>query len=137
MPTNVSPKTASTLAKIFGLLGQPNRIYILLVIAREEACVCHIEAVLGVRQATISQHLMILRDAGLVITHRDGRNIFYRLANPELFDAICQVAAATGIADQDLDRLSRKPVPNCPCPYCNPGMDPNLTCNKIRSISKP
>jgi DNA-binding transcriptional ArsR family regulator len=117
-------------------LGQPNRLYILLVIARDDACVCHIEAVLGVRQATISQHLMALRDAGLVTPHRDGRNIFYRLANPDLFDAICQVAATAGIATGELLRLSGKPVLGCPCPHCNPTMDPDLTCKKTRSGSK-
>ncbi len=130
--TNISSNSPSSLAGIFGLLGQPNRIHILLAIAREEVCVCHIEAILGVRQATISQHLMILRDAGLVTTHRDGRHIFYRLANPDLYDALCQVAAAAGIASAELARLSGRPVPGCPCPRCNPELDPQLICRKIR-----
>jgi DNA-binding transcriptional ArsR family regulator len=136
MPANISPGATTSLAEFFRLLGQPVRIQILLIIGREEACVCHIEAVLGIRQAAISQHLMVLRDAGLVTTHREGRNIFYRLATPELCDSIYQVAALAGIATGELARLSIKPVPGCPCPHCNPGMDPELTCQKIRTTAK-
>jgi hypothetical protein len=87
---------------------------------------------LGIRQAVISQHLMILRDAGLVATNRDGRNIFYRLAKPGLFEAICQVAAVAGISTDDLVQFSRRPLPDCPCPRCNPGVDPQMTCQKIK-----
>lgn len=133
---NILSNESSALAEVFRLLGQPIRIQILLIIGREEACVCHIEALLNIRQATISQHLMVLRDAGLVSTNRDGRNIFYRLATPELFDIIYQVAAATGIATGELARLAIKPAPGCPCPRCNPEMDPELTCKKIRLVAQ-
>ena len=133
MPVNISTETSASLAETFRLLGQPVRIQILLTIAREEACVCHIEAALGIRQAVISQHLMVLRDAGLVEANRDGRNIFYRLAKPGLFEAICQVATVAGVSVEDLAQFSRRPLPNCPCPRCNPGMDPQLTCQKIKS----
>ncbi|HEX7393878.1 MAG TPA: metalloregulator ArsR/SmtB family transcription factor [Anaerolineaceae bacterium] len=133
---NILSNESSALAEIFRLLGQPIRIQILLIFGREEACVCHIEALLNIRQATISQHLMVLRDAGLVSTNRDGRNIFYRLATPELFDIIYQVAAATGIATGELALLAIKPAPGCPCPRCNPEMDPELTCKKIRLVAQ-
>jgi len=129
MPVNIS---SEALAEAFRLLGQPVRIQILLTIANQEACVCHIEAALGIRQAAISQHLMVLREASLVAANRDGRNIFYRLARPGLFEAICQVAAVSGIPADDLAQFSRRPLPDCPCPRCNPGMDPQLTCQKIK-----
>jgi DNA-binding transcriptional ArsR family regulator len=132
MLTNISSETSESLAEAFRLLGQPVRIQILLIIANQEACVCHIEAVLGIRQAAISQHLMVLRDAGLVSTNRDGRNIFYRLARPGLFEAICQVAAVMGVSADELAQFSRRLVPGCPCPRCNPEMDPQLTCQKIK-----
>jgi DNA-binding transcriptional ArsR family regulator len=136
MFTNIYSKESTSLAEIFRLIGQAVRIQILLIIGVEEACVCHIEAVLGIRQSTISQHLMVLRDAGLVTTEREGRNIFYRLAAPGLFETILQVAEVAGISKEELLRLGNKPVPNCPCPRCNPGMDPELTCKKIQSASK-
>ena len=53
-----------------------------------EQCVCHLEAVLGCRQAYISQHLMVLREAGLVEDRRDGARIFYRVIKPEVFDLV-------------------------------------------------
>jgi DNA-binding transcriptional ArsR family regulator len=131
MSTNISPDASIHLAEIFRLLGQPVRIQILLIIASEEACVCHLEAVLGIRQAAISQQLMVLREAGLVVSNRDGRNIFYHLANPELFSAIYQVAAIAGVSANELAPFGQKPVPNCPCPRCNPDMDSEMSCQEI------
>lgn len=133
---NISLPAAAYLAETFRLLGQPVRIQILLIIAREEACVCHLETVLGIRQSSISQHLMVLRDAGLVTTCREGRNIFYRLVNPEIIDLIYQFALVSGFSSEKLVQLSKKPVLNCPCPYCNPEMDPDLSCQKTRNITK-
>jgi DNA-binding transcriptional ArsR family regulator len=132
MPVNISTKSSEALAEAFRLLGQPVRIQILLTIATQEACVCHLEAALGIRQAVISQHLMVLREAGLVTANRDGRNIFYCLAKPGLFEAICQVAVVAGIPVGDLAWYSSRPLPDCPCPRCNPGMDPQLTCQKVK-----
>jgi DNA-binding transcriptional ArsR family regulator len=127
---------SAALAEIFRLMGQPIRIQILLTIGSEEACVCHIDAVLGTRQSTILQHLMVLRDGGLVTANREGHNIFYRLANQELFDVIYRVAAVAGIAPQELTRLSNRPVQDCPCPRCNPELEPDLSCKTIRLKAK-
>jgi DNA-binding transcriptional ArsR family regulator len=132
MPANISSEASASLAEAFRLLGQPVRIQILLTIANQEACVCHLEAALGIRQAVISQHLMVLREARLVAANRDGRNIFYRLARPGLFEAICQVAEVAGIPADDLAWYSRRPLLNCPCPRCNPEVDPQLTCQKVK-----
>ncbi|MCJ7530159.1 MAG: metalloregulator ArsR/SmtB family transcription factor [Anaerolineales bacterium] len=135
MSANIYPGTSKPLAEVFRLLGQQVRIQILLIIGKQEACVCHLVAVIGIRQATISQHLMALKVAELVTSHRHGRNIFYRLANPELLDIIYQAGTMMGISIEDLAYLSRRPVPNCPCPHCNPDMNPESTCEKIRVMS--
>jgi ArsR family transcriptional regulator len=124
------------ISKLLSLIGQPARIQILLIIGAQEACVCHLEAVLGMRQAGISQHLMALRKAGLVTAQRDGRNIFYHLAHPEVVEVLQQAAQLTGIDPAALRSLTVRPIPNCPCPQCNPDMDPNLTCRKLRSGAK-
>ena len=120
------------ISKLLSLIGQPARIQILLIIGAQEACVCHLEAVLGTRQASISQHLMALRKAGLVTAHRDGRNIFYQLTHPEIIDVLLQAAQLTGIDPEVLRSLTVRPIPNCPCPQCNPGVDPKLTCQNVR-----
>lgn len=128
------PALEETLAEFFRILGQPVRIQILLTIGEKEACVCHLEAFLGLRQAAISQHLMILRDAGLVTTYRDGRNIFYRLAWPELLDVVRQSARLIGISLQELENSVNCPLFSCPCPHCNPDKAEGLDCSNIRVV---
>jgi ArsR family transcriptional regulator len=113
---------------LFSIIGQPARIQILMAISAQEACVCHLEAALGMRQASISQHLMVLRKAGLVTTQRDGRNIFYRLAYPQVIGLLQQAAQLAGLSLTALEHLTSRPVSGCCCPQCNPEMDPRLTC---------
>ncbi len=112
------------LAVITKALGHPTRLKILEVLRQEEACVCHLEAVLNQRQAYISQQLIRLREAGLVIDRRDGSNVFYALADDSiepLLDRVKQTAHA--IAAQSGDHLVFD-VPDhdcecaCTCPKC-------------------
>jgi ArsR family transcriptional regulator len=121
------------MSRLLALIGQPARIQILFVISEQEACVCHLEAVLEMRQASISQHLMALRKAGLVEASREGRNIFYRLTQPEVMQLLDQAARLGGIRPAALHRLAERPAPGCPCPQCNPGMDPSQTCGNLPS----
>jgi len=105
-------------AKIFKALMHPARLAILNALQDGEQCVCHLEAVLGCRQAYISQHLSVLRDAGLVQDRRDGWNIFYGVGNSKLFDLLTMAAELSGI-----QAAGRQPAPKsagCPCPKCNP-----------------
>ena len=108
------------ISKLFRILGQPSHLEILQAIGTGEACVCHLEAATGWRQAYISQHLMALRSEGLVISRRDGRNIYYRLKNVGILDLIRKAAGITGISDIEAaqGRLA-KPLPNCGCPHCS------------------
>ena len=123
-----SSRPEEQISRLLSLIGQPARIQILLIIGGKEACVCHLEAALGMRQASISQHLMVLRKAGLVTTHRDGRNIFYHLTHPEVVNVLEQAAQLSGLSQDSFRELTGSPIPGCPCPKCNPGVDPQLTC---------
>lgn len=127
---NIITKTLpeESIANILTLIGKSARIQILMVIREEDACVCHLEAALGLRQASISQHLMVMRKAGLVTTRRDGRNIFYRLARPEVVELLESASSITGSDWRRLAALSIRPIRGCGCPQCNPEMDPKLTC---------
>ncbi|MGW8252092.1 MAG: ArsR family transcriptional regulator, partial [Anaerolineales bacterium] len=49
------------ISRLLDVIGKPARLQILLAIGSGEACVCHLESVLGMRQAYISQHLMSMR----------------------------------------------------------------------------
>ncbi len=104
--------------KLFKAVGHPARLAILDVLRDGEACVCHMEAALGYRQAYISQHLMVLRDAGLVQDRRDGWNIFYSVTNPSVFDVLSAAQSATG--SHAAPRAHPRKIDSCPCPHCNP-----------------
>ncbi len=98
------------MADIFALIGQPARLHILLAIGTEHACVCQLEALLGLRQAYISQQLMLLRDAGLVETERVGRHIFYRLSEPRWLDLI---KTAAGILHLEIPAYVLPEIQKC------------------------
>jgi len=94
------------------------RLEILQTIGAGEACVCHLEARLGYRQAYISQHLMALRQAGLLDSRREGKYIFYRLAKPGIILLIQQAAKISGVNLPVIETVS--PDKQCGCPNCSP-----------------
>lgn len=124
------------LSEIMACIAQPARIQILMAIGTQEACVCHLETVLEMSQASISQHLMILRKIDLVVTRRDGRHIYYGLSNPSLLDVFRKVASINGIDMQSMEKTTFTPIPGCPCPMCMPDIDPKLVCKKNQKIKK-
>ena len=69
------------------VLGDPLRLQIVSLLAREQLCTCHIVAETGARQTNVSNHLRILREAGLVESEPAGRYTYYRLV-PEALDAL-------------------------------------------------
>lgn len=64
-------------------LANPARLRIALRLLEGECAVAELEAELGIRQPNLSQHLAELRDAGLVVTRRESRSVFYRLADED------------------------------------------------------
>jgi ArsR family transcriptional regulator len=118
--------TSSDFEKISDLLQMISpkpRLEILMVIGSGEACVCHLEAILGYRQAYISQHLMALREAGVLDTRRDGKFIYYHLEKPDLLDIVKSTARLAGLdLSADIARINDLHEP-CECPRCNPGKE--------------
>ena len=108
-------------AQLFKILMHPTRLSILNELRNGEQCVCHMEAVFGLRQAHISQHLMILRDAGLVIDRRDGWNIYYRVIRPEIYQVLDSASAFSGAPSGQPFSATKKNKHACPCPKCNAG----------------
>ena len=134
---NISKSRTKDLAKeiafLLRVLGQPERLSILLVIGNGEACVCHLEAALGLRQAYISQHLMALREANIVMARREGRNIFYRLKNPQALDLIQLTGGLAGATSAEINSgIQSTGMLNCPCPHCTPKdeLQPDLEVHK-------
>ena len=73
--------TLMRLAELFKVFGDATRIRILYVLFEEEVCVCDIARLLGMTQSAISHQLRILKQAHLVKTRREGKTIFYSLAD--------------------------------------------------------
>jgi DNA-binding transcriptional ArsR family regulator len=117
----VNQKTYISEANFFKLLMHPARIQILDELRPGEACVCHLESALGFRQAYISQHIMVLRAAGVVQDRRDGWNIYYHVVRPEIFAVIDSMRTVTGGVNSGARRKGASKKKECPCPKCNPG----------------
>lgn len=66
-------------AQIFKALGHPSRLLMVDALRHGEQCVCDLQALVGGDMSTISKHLSVLRDAGVVLTEKRGTNIYYRL----------------------------------------------------------
>ncbi len=107
------------LAVLFKAMAHPIRLQILEILAQEEACVCHLMAILAQRQPYISQQLMVLRDA--VLDRKEGLTVYYRLADGEITGLMAlarQVLRAKGMEVASLT-VPPSPVRGCPCPKCN------------------
>jgi ArsR family transcriptional regulator, arsenate/arsenite/antimonite-responsive transcriptional repressor len=75
------------LATTFRALGDPGRLRLLSVIAAQpeaEACVCHLTEPVGLSQPTVSRHLKVLKDAGLLEREKRGTWVYYRIAAERL-----------------------------------------------------
>ena len=62
-------------------LADENRTRVLMFLKHQELCVCQIIEMLGLAPSTVSKHLTILHQAGLIESRKDGRWIYYRLAD--------------------------------------------------------
>jgi len=69
------------LAELFKVFGDSTRIRILYVLFEEEVCVCDIAEILGMTQSAISHQLKILKNGRLIKSRREGKQIFYSLAD--------------------------------------------------------
>ena len=76
-------------------LAEENRVRVVLALRERELCVCQIVELLGLAPSTVSKHLSILYQAGLLESRKDGRWVYYRLAQndttPEAISAISWV----------------------------------------------
>ncbi|MFB6876439.1 ArsR/SmtB family transcription factor [Streptomyces sp. NPDC056323] len=94
---------AAELAKVFKALGDPVRLRLLSMIASRnggEICVCDLTPAFDLSQPTISHHLKLLKQAGLITSERRGTWVYYRLL-PATTDQLAQVLARPGSPSRD------------------------------------
>ena len=78
------------LAELFKVFGDSTRIRILFVLSSAEVCVCDLARVLNMTQSAISHQLRILKQNKLVKSRREGKSIFYSLADGHVSTIIAQ-----------------------------------------------
>ncbi len=77
-------------AELFKVFGDTTRIRIIFLLFQQEACVCDIAKKLNMTQSAISHQLRILKQARLVSSRREGKTIFYALADHHIGTIFCQ-----------------------------------------------
>jgi ArsR family transcriptional regulator len=92
-------------AEIAKVLGHPVRLRILNLIGGRDLAYGALLDDLGISKANLSQHLALLRKAGIVAVRREGTRVFYRLTFPEIKD-LC--AAMRDILARHLDEAGRQ-----------------------------
>ncbi len=100
-------------AQLLKALAHPARLRILNALRDDEECVCHLTALLKQRQAYVSQHLMFLRQAGLIEDRKEGLRVYYHIADPRIFEVLDLVNAMAGVRPQEPERVAA-----CSCPRC-------------------
>ena len=97
-------------AQAFKALGDPVRLRLFRLLSlQDELCVCHLTEALDLPQSTISRHLGVLRNAGLVETRRDGKWMHYRLSG-DLARALAGLLSEfddDAVRQRDVERLHR------------------------------
>ena len=116
-------KPYETQSNLLKAIAHPTRLAILDILRDGEQCVCHMEATLNQRQAYISQHLMALRKAGILVDRREGRYIFYRLTDTSFLNLITTAAILSGLSARTVAALiNTRDNPSCKCPQCAPSL---------------
>ncbi len=95
-------------------LADPNRVRVLLALRRGELCVCQITELFGLAPSTVSKHLSVLNHAGLILSRKTERWVYYRLADRtapvvvrEALDWVRKSLAKTDESVADAGRLNR------------------------------
>lgn len=73
---------------VLKLLANEDRLLLLCQLSQGEMCVSDLESALGIRQPTLSQQLSVLRTEGVVNTRREGKNIYYSVADATLLEIL-------------------------------------------------
>ncbi len=90
-------------AEVLKTLSSPKRLEIIHLLAEGPREVGRLAEELGISQPNVSQHLALMRSAGIVESERDGREVRYRLSDPEI---ICACETMRGVLVRRLSRIS-------------------------------
>lgn len=92
-PEILSVDQAQQMAEFFAALADPSRLRLLSALANRELCVCDLAAAVKVSESAVSHQLRILRSQRLVKYRREGRNVYYSLADHHIISLYQEVSA--------------------------------------------
>ena len=83
-------ETLTDMAELFQLVGDPTRLKILISLSQHELCVYDLAALIGMSQSAVSHQLRLLKQGRLVKSRREGKSIFYSLADDHVHTMLAQ-----------------------------------------------
>jgi len=95
-------------AELCKTLANPTRLEILSLLRNGEKSVSELTALTGVRQATMSQHLAVLRQRAVVSTRKKGAQIFYKISNPKMVKACDLIREVLFEQLAEMERLAKR-----------------------------
>ncbi|MDD6024733.1 MAG: metalloregulator ArsR/SmtB family transcription factor [Oscillospiraceae bacterium] len=84
------PEDVEAMAELFKLFGDPTRLKILCSLTQQELCVCDLAELIGMNQSAVSHQLRLLKQGRLVKSRREGKSIFYSLADSHVYTVLAQ-----------------------------------------------
>lgn len=91
-PEVLSTEKAQRMAEFFSALSDPHRLKLLSALAQQELCVCDLAAAVKMGESAVSHQLRVLRSQRLVKYYRQGRNVYYGLADDHIMALYREVA---------------------------------------------
>ncbi len=96
-------------AEVLKALGHPTRLLMVEVLSQGERCVCELNELFDADHSTISKHLTILKQAGILSDRKEGLKVFYRLECPCIIDFMnCVSNVISRRAKRDLKILEKR-----------------------------
>jgi len=96
-------------AEVMKALGHPTRLFVVEELARGERCVCELQQMIGADVSTVSKHLSVLKNAGLVVDDKRGTQVFYALRVPCVLNFFGCVEAIIAEAGDPAAAVVRQP----------------------------
>ncbi len=85
---SADPRALDFKARVFKVLGDSNRIRIMEFLRGGERCQCEIIPIIDQSQPTVSRHLRLLEESGLLRSRRDGNKVFYEAVEERVYDIL-------------------------------------------------
>lgn len=88
----ITTEKAQQMAQFFGAMADPHRLKLLSALFKAELCVCDLAAIVKMSESAVSHQLRLLRNLCLVKYRREGRNVYYSLADAHIANLYREVA---------------------------------------------